>query len=93
MAMIEVKVKHGRTRTEAQDRLAEAVGEVQSRFGSMVRTCEWSPTRDSVVLQGPGVKLDLRIDDHDVHVSGDIPILASLLGTEKLKQIVQSAFR
>lgn len=93
MALIQVKVKHGRTFDEARDRLAHAVGEVQGRFGTMVRTCEWSPSRDTVVLIGPGVRLELRVDPVDVHVSGDIPMLASLLGTEKLKQIVESTFK
>jgi hypothetical protein len=93
MALIQVQVEHGRSQAEARDRLAKAVGEVQSRFGSMVRTCEWSPARDSVMLTGPGVRLDLRVDATHVHVSGDLPLLASLLGTEKLKQIVASSFK
>lgn len=93
MALVQVKVEHGRSEVEARDRLAKAVGEVQSRFGSMVRTCEWSPSRDSVTLTGPGVRLELRVDPTHVHVSGDIPLLASLLGTEKLKQIVASSFK
>jgi hypothetical protein len=46
-----------------------------------------------VVLNGPGVRLDLLVDAVDVHVSGDIPLLASLLGTDKLKQIVESSFK
>ena len=93
MALIQVKVKHGRTIDEARGRLARAVGEVQGRFGPMIRTCEWSPSRDSVVLTGPGVRLDLMVDAVDVHVSGDIPLLASLLGTDKLKQIVEATFK
>jgi hypothetical protein len=93
MPLIQVKVKHGRSLSEARDRLARAVGEVQGRFGPMIKTCEWSPSRDSVVLTGPGVRLDLLVDAVDVHVSGDIPLLASLLGTDKLKQIVESTFK
>ena len=93
MPMIQVKVPHGRTIDEARDRLARAVGELQGRFGPMIRTCEWSPGRESVVLTGPGVRLELRVDPIDVHVSGDIPILASLLGSDKLKQIVEATFK
>jgi Putative polyhydroxyalkanoic acid system protein (PHA_gran_rgn) len=93
MALIQVKVKHGRSHSEARDRLARAVGELQGRFGPMIRTCEWSPSRDSVALTGPGVRLDLVVDAIDVHVSGDIPLLASLLGTDKLRQIVESSFK
>jgi hypothetical protein len=93
MPLIQVKVKHGRTIDEARDRLERAVGELQGRFGPMIRTCEWSPGRESVVLTGPGVRLDRLVDADDVHVSGDIPLLASLLGTDKLKQIVEATFK
>ncbi len=93
MALIQVKVKHGKPESEARARLGVAVGELQSRFGPMVRTCEWSPDRSSVLLTGPGVRLDLKVDSEDVHVSGELPILASLLGSEKLKQIVASTFK
>lgn len=93
MALIQVKVKHGRSLIEARDRLAMAVGELQGRFGPMVRSCEWSPSKDSVVLTGPGVRLDLTVNATDVHVSGDLPMLASLLGTDRIKQIVESSFK
>ena len=50
MSLIQVKVKHGRTFDEARDRLALAVGESRPGSASMVRTAEWSPGRDSVIL-------------------------------------------
>ena len=93
MSLIQVKVKHGRTFAEARDRLALAVGEIQTRFGPIVRKTEWSPARDSVTLTGPGVRLELLVDATDVHVSGDIPLLASLVGSSKLKQIVEATFK
>src|SRR4051794_12974760 len=93
MPLIDVKVKHGRTHAEARDRLATAVAELQSRFGGMVPSTEWSPGRDSVVVTGPGVRLDLRVDAEDVHVTGDIPILGSLFGSANLKQLVETTFQ
>jgi hypothetical protein len=93
MSLIQIKVEHGRTFEEARDRLALAVQEIQSRFGLMVRKVEWSPGRDSVILEGPGVRLDLKVDAVAVHVTGDIPMLAGLLGSSRLKQIVESTFK
>jgi hypothetical protein len=93
MSLIQLKVEHGRTFEEARDRLALAVQEIQTRFGLMVRKVEWSPGRDSVTLEGPGVRIDLKVDALAVHVTGDIPMLAGILGSPRLKQIVESAFR
>ena len=93
MPLIQVKVKHGRTLEEARDRLAQAVSQLQTQFGMLIRSTEWSPARDAVTLTGPGVRLDLRVDPIDVHVSGDIPMLASLVGSSKLKQIVEATFQ
>jgi Putative polyhydroxyalkanoic acid system protein (PHA_gran_rgn) len=93
MSLIQVKVEHGRTFDEARDRLDLAVREVQAKFGVMVRRAEWSPGRDSVILEGPGVRLDLRVDHVAVHVTGDLPILGGLLGSSRLKQIVESTFK
>jgi hypothetical protein len=93
MPLIQVKVHHGRTLDEARDRLTRAVAELQSRFGPLIRSCEWSPSRDAVALAGPEVRLDVRVDADDVHVSGDIPILGSLLGVDRVKQIVEATFK
>ncbi len=93
MPLIQVKVQHGRTFEDAKDRLAQAVRDLQARFGVMVRKAEWSPGRDAVALEGPGVRLDLRVDAAEVHVTGDIPLLAGLMGSSSLNQIVESTFK
>ena len=92
MPLIQVKVKHGKTLGEARDRLAGAVSQVRSQFGALIKSTDWSEARDAVTLTGPGVRLELRVDASDVHVSGDIPLLASLVGSSRLKQIVESTF-
>ncbi|WP_435011691.1 polyhydroxyalkanoic acid system family protein [Tundrisphaera lichenicola] len=93
MSLIEVKIEHGQTFEVAQERLSRAVGEIEAKFGSMIRRVEWSTNRESVRLEGPGVRIELRIDDHLVHVSGDIPLLAGLFGSSRLKQILESSFK
>ena len=93
MPLIQVNVKHGRTLDEARDRLVRAVTELQNRFGPMLKSCEWSPSRSAVVLAGPGVRLDVSVDASEVHVSGDVPLLASLIGADRVKQIVEATFK
>ncbi len=94
MPLINLKVQHGRPFEEAKARLGRAVGDLQGKFGAMVRTVEWSSDRDSVALGGPGFKLDVRVDASEVHVVGDLPLLASLLGgSNGVKQMIESAFR
>ena len=93
MSLIEVKLKHGRTFDDAKAHLARSVAELQNRFGPLVQGAKWSEARDAVALSGPGVKLDLRVDADEVHVTGDIPLIGGLLGgSGKIRQIVESAF-
>jgi len=93
MSLIQVKVKHGRTLDDAKAQLTRAVAEIQGRFAGLVHGVRWSDARDSVVLTGPGVRLDLRVDPEEVHVTGDIPLLGGLLGgSASLRKIVESAF-
>ncbi len=93
MSLIQVKLKHGRTFDDAKAQLGRAVAEIQGRFAGLIRGVEWSPSRDSVVLTGPGVRLDLKVDAEEVHASGDIPFLGGLFGgSANLRKIVESAF-
>ncbi len=94
MPLIDLKIQHGRPFDEAKARLARAVGDLEGKFGAMVRTVEWSSGRDAVALAGPGFKLDVRVDPTEVHVVGDLPLIASLLGgSDGVKRMVESAFR
>ena len=95
MPLFHVSVKHGRNIEDARARLATAVAEVRQRFGPMVQRVEWSDDRGAVKLSAGGVVLDMRIDAEEVHVSGDVPMLAALFGgsfESSVKQIVQKTF-
>jgi hypothetical protein len=95
MPMFNLSVRHGRTLDDARARLETAVGEVRARFGPMVRRVTWSDDRRSVHVEGAGFMADLRVDEQEVHASGDFPALAALLGRPVeagLKQIVQQTF-
>src|SRR4051812_22271154 len=95
MSVLTLAVKHGRTLPEARTELERVVSEVQTRFGGMIQRSEWSADRNSVKLFGIGFEIELRVDEQEVHVTGDIPFLSNLLGgpvMAGLKQILQQHF-
>ena len=59
---INLSFKHGRTQEEARIRLGEAVAEVQSRFGSMVRQVQWDTDHNAVHLSGTGFEVDAWVE-------------------------------
>ena len=96
MPLLNLTVAHGRTLDDARDRLEKAVQEISDRFGAMIRRVDWDADRRRVKLQGVGVQVEMWVDAQDVHVIGDIPVLAGLLGgpvASGLKQIVQTTFQ
>ena len=95
MSLINLTLKHGRTLGEAQAAMEHAAQDMQTRFGRMVRKADWDGDRNRVRLEGTGFWVEMKVDASEVHASGDIPILGSLLGGSVgsgIKQIVQHAF-
>ena len=96
MPLINLSVQHGRTLEEARKGLEMAVDKVHSQFGALVRHVGWSADRGRVRLDGTGFWVELWVDARQVHASGDIPLLAGLLGSPVatgLKQILQQTFQ
>jgi hypothetical protein len=94
MPLISLSIAHGQTLEEARRRLETVVHAVSDRFA--VRHVEWSADRSRVKLDGAGARVDMWVDAHEIHVTGDIPALGGLLSgplTSGLKQIVEQAFR
>jgi hypothetical protein len=94
MPVIEVNVAHGQTLDEAQRRLEMVVQEASNRFG--LKRVEWSADRRQVKLEGLGARVDMWVDAHLVHVTGDLPGLGGLLSGPigaGLKQLIQRTFR
>ena len=87
MPLIDLTVQHGQTLEEARGRLALAVSEVSTRFGSMVRRAEWAADRSRVKLDGVGFWLEMTVDAQVPHATGDIPILGRLLGSVTISRI------
>jgi hypothetical protein len=95
MSVLTLTLKHGRSLPEARAQLEQAVRQIQGQFGSFVSRTEWSADRTHVTLTGTGFVVEMRVDVEEVHVTGDIPLLAGLLGgplAAGLKQIVQQSF-
>ena len=96
MPLINLAVQHGRTLEEARTSLEMAVNKVHNQFGALVRQVVWSADRGRVRLNGVGFWVELWVDDRDVHATGDIPLLAGLLGSSMatgLKQILHQTFQ
>lgn len=96
MGLISLTIEHHRTQEDARRRLEAAVHEASTMFGAMVRRVEWSADRNRVKLEGVGFWLEMWVDAHDVHVTGDVPILAQLLGsplTSELRRIIEKTFQ
>jgi hypothetical protein len=95
MPALDLTVRHGRSLDEAKRGLELAVQRVSGQFGPLVRRVEWAPDRQRVKLDGAGFWVELWVDPQDVHATGDIPMLAGLLGGRLgsgLTQIIQQTF-
>jgi hypothetical protein len=96
MPLIDLTLQHGQTLEEARRRLALAVTEVNTRFGSMIRRTEWAADRSRVKLDGVGFWVEMSVDAQVLHATGDIPILGRLFGGQfisGLRQIVERTFQ
>jgi hypothetical protein len=96
MPLLNLTVQHGRTLEEASRGLETAVHQVSGQFGALIRRVEWAADRHRVKLEGVGFWVEMWGDAQAVHATGDIPILAGLLGrtlTSSLKQIVEQTFQ
>ena len=92
MSLIQLSVKHNRTREEARSQLETAVQEVRNRFGSMVQRVEWSSDRYAVKMVGTGFEAEMHVDAQEVHVSADLPFLGGLLGSPFVLAGVRSIY-
>jgi hypothetical protein len=96
MPLINLTVQHGRSLDEAARGLETAVQRVTGQFGALVRRVDWTPDRHRVKLEGTGFWVEMWVDPRDVHATGDIPMLAGLLGGQLgsgLKHILQQTFQ
>ena len=81
MSLINLSVKHGQTQDEAKANLERSVNEVRGLFGVMIRKVDWTADRERVRLDGAGFWAEMWVDSHEVHATGDIPVLGMLLGS------------
>jgi len=96
MPVIALSLKHGQTPEEARAGLANAVSKIQGSFGALVQRTEWQTGGERVKLVGTGFEIEMHVDATDIHITGEIPLLAKLLGDKLLtnvKTIVQDTFQ
>ena len=95
MSLINMTLKHGRTQDEARAALEQATRDMQSRFGPLIRRADWAPDRNQVRVEGLGFWVEMRVDAHEAHVAGDVPVLGHLLGGPLgggIKQLFRKTF-
>lgn len=95
MSLINMTIKHGRSLDEARAAMEQAVHDLQTRFGRMIRRADWGPDRNRVRVEGLGFWLEMKVDPQEAHVSGDVPLLGGLLGSPLgtgIKQIMKRSF-
>ncbi len=95
MALINLSMKHGMTLGEARSHLDQAVQQVGSLFGPMIRQTAWSTDRSQVRLDGAGFWVEMHVDAWEVHATGDIPALGQLFAgplVSGLTSILQKSF-
>jgi hypothetical protein len=91
MSAINLSFKHNRTLEEARHDLAEAVAEARARLGPMVQRTDWAADGRSVTLTGTGFRVEARVDERAVHVTGDV-VFGVLLGGP-VQQLLENVFR
>ncbi|MDH3605341.1 MAG: polyhydroxyalkanoic acid system family protein [Candidatus Tectomicrobia bacterium] len=96
MPLINLSLKHEQTFETARNRMQNAVHDIRSQFKVLIHQVEWADDQSRARLTGIGFWVEMWVDDQEVHVSGDIPMLGGLLSsplTAGLKQIVQQTFQ
>jgi Putative polyhydroxyalkanoic acid system protein (PHA_gran_rgn) len=94
--LISLTIQHHQTQEEARRRLETVVHEVSGKFGVMLRRVEWATDRNRVRLEGVGFRVEMWVDAHALHASGDSPIVGRLFGGPlglRLKQILERTFQ
>jgi hypothetical protein len=96
MSVINVSLEHGQTFEQARSRMRTAVGDAQKLFGALVRTVSWNANGDQARIDGTGFWIEMKVDAKHLHATGDIPVLAGLLGgpmAKRLEQVVERSFQ
>jgi hypothetical protein len=96
MSLVKLSLKHGQTIDEAQRALEQAVGQVSAQFTLLIDRVQWDAARRHVDIQGKGFEIHMQLDEQEVHVEADIPILGKLLGNQLLtgvKKVLEHTFQ
>jgi len=96
MPLVNLSIQHGRTLDEARERLQLTVREIQTKFSTVLQNVQWAADFRSVTMSGAGLHVEMRVDEQNVHVALDMPLLSGLLRAPFLagvKGILQKTFQ
>jgi len=80
MSLVNLSLQHGSTLAEARSQLGRSMAEMQRRFGPFLSRTTWSDDNTRVLLVGTGCEIEVWVDAAQIHLRGDIPLLAKLFG-------------
>jgi hypothetical protein len=87
MSLINLSMQHGNSFEEARSQLARSVAEMQRRFGPFLSRTAWSDNDSRVLMVGTGCEVEVWVDATQIHLRGDIPLLAKLFGDKLIAGI------
>lgn len=95
MSLVQLSVKHSRTLPEAREQLDRVVDQAQRQFGAILHDVRWSEDRRAVKMSGTGFWVAMQVDDQEVHLEVDVPLLGGLLGSsvaDKFRGLLEQNF-
>ena len=79
MASLNMSIVHGQTWEKAKANFEKGITAASARHAKYIRLVEWSDDRASARLSGKGFDVQLRLDEHSIHASGEVPFFVRLL--------------
>jgi Putative polyhydroxyalkanoic acid system protein (PHA_gran_rgn) len=79
MARITIAVDHGQTPETAGENFEKAISAAQDRYGTWIKSADWSADRRSLRMTGPGFDVELSYDNEKVYARGSVPLAFKLM--------------
>jgi hypothetical protein len=91
MATLNLSIEHGQTWDNARASFERGITQAAEQYGRWIQRVDWSDDRTAARLTGNGFVVDLRIDDRQLHVAGEIPFYFRLFEAP-LRRFVEETF-
>ncbi len=79
MADISLSKQHGLELSDAQDKVGEIIGAIESEFGNLVSDISWNSDRTVADLKGKGFTGKFKVDEKEVGIDINLKLFAKPL--------------